>query len=297
MSNHDHPTLGISLRILSGLLMAGMFVTVKAVSEDVPLGQIVFFRSLFAILPLGIFLWVRNEFPAGLATKRPGAHFLRASFGALALFGSFAAIARLNLAEAILIAQLSPILMATGAAMLLSEGLTKWRIWGLAFGFAGVVVLVWPELRVPAHNPARLAGYAIGLGAASLSALALLMVRSLKKTESPGAIALYFVLASLTGGIATLLWGWITPDWSTLSLLILSGLFGGLGHIAMTLAFRYAEASRLAPFEYIALLWPVLADVFIFRLGLSASLIFAAPLILFGAAIAAAEADRETGDE
>lgn len=289
MTDADRPGFGISLRLFSGLLFAGMFVSVKAVSEEVPLGQIVFFRSLFAIIPLVIFLWVRGEFPGGMATKRPGAHFLRASFGALALFGSFAAVARLNLAEAILISQLSPILMALGAAFLLSEHLTKWRIWGLILGFIGVVVLVWPELTAPGQEDRRLSGYIIGLGAAALSALAVIMVRSLNKTESPGAIALYFVLASMIGGIATLPWGWIAPNGQTLWFLILSGLFGGFAHIAMTLAFRYAEASRLAPFEYVALLWPLMADLFIFRLGLSASFILATPLILAGAAVAAAE--------
>lgn len=292
MSVVDNPSLGISLRILSGLLFAGMFVSVKAVSDNVPLGQIVFFRSFFAIIPLIVFLWVRAEFPGGLATKRPGAHLLRASFGALALFGSFAAVARLNLAEAILISQLSPILMAIGATALLSERITKWRMGGLAFGFAGVIVLVWPELTAPAHESGRLTGYLIGIAAAVLSALALIMVRSLSKTESPGTIALYFVLASMVGGLATLPWGWVLPDGSTLWFLILSGLFGGFAHIAMTLAFRYAEASRLAPFKYVALLWPILADVFIFRLSLSTSFVLAAPLILAGAAIAGAEKDR-----
>ena len=289
MTPLDRPGFGISLRILSGLLFAGMFVSVKAVGEDVPLGQIVFFRSFFAIIPLVIFLWARSEFPGGMATKRPGAHFLRASFGALAMFGSFAAVARLNLAEAILISQLSPILMALGAAFLLSERLTKWRIWGLVLGFAGVLVLVWPELMAHGQEGARLTGYIIGFVAAGLSALALIMVRSLNKTESPGAIALYFVLASMIGSIATLPWGWNMPDGPTLMFLVLSGLFGGFAHIAMTMAFRYAEASRLAPFEYVALLWPLLADLFIFRLSLSTSFILAAPLILAGASIAAAE--------
>ncbi|MCJ8335367.1 MAG: DMT family transporter [Epibacterium sp.] len=266
-----------------------MFVSVKALSEDVPLGQIVFFRALFALIPIVVFLWSRGEFPSGIATKRPGAHLLRASFGALALFGSFAAIARLNLAEAILISQLSPILLAVGAAFLLSEKLTKWRVGGLILGFLGVLVLVWPELCGVAHERGKLIGYFIGLGAAVLTALALVMVRSLNKTESPGAIAVYFVIASLLGGIATLPWGWIMPDGQTLWLLALSGLFGGFAHIAMTLAFRYAEATRLAPFEYLALLWPILADLFVFRLELSVSFVLASPLILAGAVTAAAE--------
>ena len=57
----------------------------------------------------------------------------------------------------------------------------------------------------------------------------------------------------------------------------------------MTLSFRFAEASRLAPFEYIALFWPLLADLFFFRLPLSATFVIAAPLVLLGAALAAAE--------
>jgi drug/metabolite transporter (DMT)-like permease len=71
MSDSDTPRLGITLRVASGLLFAGMFVCAKQVSDDVPLGEIVFFRSAFAIIPLIIFLWLRSEFPQGLATKRP----------------------------------------------------------------------------------------------------------------------------------------------------------------------------------------------------------------------------------
>ncbi|MFK7764000.1 MAG: DMT family transporter [Roseobacter sp.] len=289
MSITDRPSLGISLRILSGLLAAGMFVCVNAVSHHVPLGEIVFFRSFFALIPLVLFLWIRNEFPSGLATKRPGAHFFRSAFGALALFTSFTAIARLNVAEAILIAQLSPILMAVAAVVLLSERFTVWRVIGLAFGFVGVAALVWPELEKGSNDPARLIGYVFGLVAAALSALALIMVRNLNRTESPGAIALYFVLASMLGALLTLPWGWVVPESQTLFLLIAAGLFGGFAHIAMTLAFRYAEASRLAPFEYVAVLWPVLVDVFIFKLQLSAPFWIAMPMILVGAAIAAAE--------
>ncbi len=292
MSAPANPRLGIGLRILSGILMAGMFVCVKAVSEEIPLGEIVFFRSAFALIPLIVFLWLRREFPSGLATKRPLGHLLRASFGALALFASFAAIARLTLAEAILIAQLSPILMAMAAVALLGERLTLWRIGGLALGFAGVVVLVWPELGAGGATDTRLAGVLLALLSATLSALALILVRSLNRTESPGAIAFYFVLAAMIGALATLPLGWVMPGGWTLLMLIGAGLFGGFAHITMTLAFRYAEATRLAPFEYIAILWPILADLLIFRLPLSASFAAALPLILLGAALAATELRR-----
>lgn len=292
MSSLDRPFLGISLRLLSGLLGAGMFICVKAVSDEVPLGQIVFFRAFFALLPLILFLWVRREFPGGLATKRPMAHLVRSGFGVLALFTSFAAIARLNTSEALLVAQLAPVLMAIAAVFLLSERLTPWRIAGLALGFAGVIVLVWPEVMAGTASSARFIGFMIGIASAALTAFALLMVRNLNKTESPGAIALYLVIASMIGGLLTLPWGWAAPSGQALALLIAAGLFGGFLHIAMTMAFRYAEASRLAPFEYVALLWPLLADLFIFKLSISSAFVYAAPLILLGAVVAAGERKR-----
>jgi drug/metabolite transporter (DMT)-like permease len=280
------------LRILSGVLFAGMIICVKAVSEDVPLGEIVFFRSAYALIPLIVFLWLRGEFPQGLATKRPIGHLVRASFGALAVFASFAASARLSVAEVILIAQLSPILMVIAAVVLLGERLTIWRVSGLVFGFTGVIVMVWPELGHSGASGGRLIGFGLAILSAALAAIALIMVRSLNRTESPGAIALYFVLASMIGALLTLPSGWIVPSSWTLFLLIGSGLFGGCAHIAMTLAFRYTEATRLAPFEYIAILWPILADLLIFRMSLSTSFLFALPLVLLGAAIAAAEKNK-----
>jgi len=294
MTQADRPNFGIALRILSGVLFAGMVICVKAVSEDVPLGEVVFFRSAFAMIPLMMFLWLRHEFPQGLATKRPLGHFARASFGAGAMFASFEGVARLNVAEAVLIAQLSPILMSIAAVWLLRERLTIWRVGGLVFGFAGVVVMVWPEFGGGGASDARLIGFLMAVLSAALTAIALIMVRSLNRTECPGAIALYFVLASMIGALFTVPLGWIMPSGWALFLLIGAGLFGGFAHIVMTLAFRYAEATRLAPFEYIALLWPLLADVLIFRLPLSTNFLLAIPLVLIGAAVAAAEKNRAT---
>lgn len=293
MTQRDRPWFGIWLRILSGVLMAGMLICVKAVGADVPLGEVVFFRSAFAILPLVLFLWLRGEFPSGLATKRPIGHFVRASFGALALFASFAAVTRLTLAEVTLIAQLTPIFMTISAVGFLRERLTIWRVWGLALGFGGVIIMVWPELGMSEATDMRVIGFALALLSAGLAALALIMVRSLTKTESAGAIALYFVLASMAGALVTAPFGWIRPDPQTLALLIGAGLFGGFAHIAMTVAFRYAEASRLAPFEYIALLWPILADLLIFRLPLATSFLLALPLILLAAIFAAFEKQKD----
>lgn len=286
----DRPWHGIALRLLSGLLFAAMVVMVKALSEDVPLGEIVFFRSAFALIPLVVFLRLRGEFPSGLRTRRPWGHILRSLFGATAMFTSFAAIARLPVAEATLIGYLSPVLTAVAGVILLGERATVFRVGGIALGLAGVAVLLWPELGGGAMDQRRLAGLALGVITAVLTSFALAMTRSLARSgESPGAIAFYFALCSALAGLATLPGGWLMPSAQTLSFLVLAGIFGGFAHIAMTLAFRFAEASRLAPFEYVALIWAVLADLVIFGLPLAPAFFLALPLVLCGAVFAAME--------
>lgn len=288
----ENPTTGILLRILSGFLFAAMSICVKEVAHIVPVGQIVFFRSGFALIPLVIFLWLRSEFPRGLYTKRPLGHLLRSSLGAASMFASFASIARLPLAEATLLSYLSPTFTSIAGVLLLSERLTVWRIGGVLFGLAGVLALVGPELTHIDMNGERMWGYVFGLMMGILTALALIMVRNLSRTENPGAIAFYFVIASMVGGLFTLPLGWVMPDAFGFSILILAGLFGGFAHIAMTLAFRHAEASLLAPFEYLAIVWPILADVILFDAPLSFAFITALPLVLTGAGLAAMEGRR-----
>ncbi|WP_043530901.1 DMT family transporter [Litchfieldella xinjiangensis] len=282
------PMTGILLRLLSGVLFTGMMVCIKAVSTVAPVGQTVFFRSAFALLPIVVFLALRGEFPRGLATRRPAGHLMRSGLGAAAMFASFAALAYLPVAEATLLAQLTPVLMALGGVLLLGERFSLCRGAALALALGGVGVLIVPGLEAGAAG-GRLPGYVLGLLAALLSAAALLTVRRISRTETPGAIAFYFVLVTTLAGLATAPLGWASLTGTELGLLILSGLFGGSAHIAMTLALRYAEASRLAPFEYVALIWPVLADLLIFGVALSSGFLLALPLVLGGAVLAAFE--------
>lgn len=290
----DRPGLGIVLRVLSGFLTAGMLVCIKAVSDEVPVGQAVFFRSLFALLPIVIFLMLRREFPRALATRRPLGHALRSGLGAASMFASFGAVALLPVAEATLMAQLAPIFMAIGGVVLMGERFSLYRVGGIALALVGMVVLVLPALDSSAGE-GKLAGYALGLGGALLTAGALLTVRRISRTETAGSIAFYFILVAALAGLATWPLGWASLSAPTLGILILSGLFGGAAHIALTLALRYAEVSRLAPFEYIALLWPVLADWLLFGLPVSSGFLLALPFMLCGVALAAMEGRRIRG--
>ena len=279
---------GIALRILSGLLFAAMVACIKTVADTVPLGQIVFFRSFVALLPLVMFLAWRREFPSGLRTRRPWGHAVRALIGAAAMYTSFAALARLGVAEATLLGYLAPLFLTLLAVAILGERLTRSRAAGLGLGFAGVLALTAPDLVTAAAgvDARRMTGIGLAVTSALLTAAAMVQIRRLTATENPGAIAFWFAAVASLGGLASLHWGWIVPDAPTLGLLVLAGLLGGCAHIAMTVSFKLAEASALAPFEYVTLIWAVLADLWLFGTPVGPAFLLALPLLLTGAAVA-----------
>ncbi|BBI48034.1 permease [Vreelandella olivaria] len=230
---------------------------------------------------------IRREFPEALATRRPLGHLLRSGLGAAAMFFSFSAVAFLPVAEATLLIQLAPVFMAIGGVLLLGEKFSFYRAGAVVLALAGMAVLVIPGLN--AEGGGRLLGYVLGTLGALLTAGALLTVRRISRTETAGSIAFYFIVVAALAGLATLPLGWASLSHTQFGLLVLSGLFGGAGHIAMTLAFRYAEVSRLAPFEYVALVWPVIADWVLFGIPVSSGFLLALPLMLSGVALAAME--------
>jgi drug/metabolite transporter (DMT)-like permease len=207
------------------------------------------------------------------------------------MFFSFSAVAFLPVAEATLLVQLAPVFMAIGGVLLLGEKFSFYRAGAVVLALAGMAVLVIPGLNA-SEGDGRLLGYVLGTLGATLTAGALLTVRRISRTETAGSIAFYFIVVAALAGLATLPLGWVTLSDTQFALLVLSGLFGGAGHIAMTLAFRYAEVSQLAPFEYVALVWPVIADWVLFGMPVSSGFLLALPLMLSGVALAAMEGRR-----
>src|SRR3974377_1439382 len=90
---------GVAFKILSALLFALMSALVRQLGDVAPVGQMVFFRSAFAIVPVVVIYAARGELLTTLRTGRP---FGQLGRGLLSLFGmwtSFASLTRLQLAD------------------------------------------------------------------------------------------------------------------------------------------------------------------------------------------------------
>ena len=252
----SNAALGIAYMVIAVGLFTIMDALVKWLGADYPTMQIVFFRSLFAFVPLGIFI-MRTGSLASLATKRPLGHVLRSFIGLAALSSFFYCYAHMPLANVVAIAFAAPLFITALSVPLLGEAVGPRRWSAVVVGFVGVMIMVRPDSGV-------FEGVAlIALAGSVFYALAMIFVRKLSKTETSAAIVFYYSLASTVVAGAFLPFQWVTPGLGDLGLLVAVGLVGGVAQIFMTNAFRNAPAAVIAPFDYTTMIWASLLGFFI----------------------------------
>ncbi|WP_415920670.1 DMT family transporter [Tateyamaria sp. SN6-1] len=253
---------GIWLRLLAAFLITAMSAAVHEAAKTAAIGQIMFWRSIVALVPITIYMAVRSEFPAALWTRRPGLHVTRGLFGAFSMAMSFVSLAYLPVANAQALAFLAPILVLPLAALWLHETVGLRLYVAVGVGFCGVVALLWDAFETPGQG--ALIGVLAGLAYAVTMAVVRVHTKRMTVTERPSTIALYFAITSGLVGLMTLPFGWVAATGPTLVWLLAAGLLGGLAHIASNEAVLRSPVSTLAPFDFTSLLWALLFDVVIF---------------------------------
>ena len=259
------PLRGILLKIGSVLVFIVMASVIKYTSDTVPPGQAVFFRSLFAIPVILIWLWLRGEMRSGLKARAPMGHFWRGVVGVAAMGLGFAGLGLLPLPEVTAIGYAAPILTVVFAAMFLGEKVGPFRLSAVALGMTGVLIVLSPRLSVSdTITEAQTLGAILVLGGAVFTALAQVFVRKLVATESTSAIVFWFSVTATVLSLVTLPFGWVIPSPTQAGLLILAGLLGGVGQILLTSSYRWADASVVAPFEYASILFALAIGYWVF---------------------------------
>lgn len=260
----DDPVKGVLLSLIAVMLFTAMSTMVKEATQYTPTGQIVFFRSFFALLPVIIFAAMRSQLRTIFHTKRIGGHILRTGVGVTSMFLGFWSLYYLPLAEATAIGYATPLFMVFLAAFLLGETVRRYRWSAVAFGFVGIAIILVPVFDFSV-NASHSIGAGIALGAALFSACAAIQVRQLVDSESSTTIVLYFSLFSSIAALFTIPFGWVALSFNQALLLIAAGLLGGIAQIFHTQSFRFAEASLVAVFQYTSMIWASLFGYVIFE--------------------------------
>src|SRR5437763_14010965 len=125
----------ILLKLTSALVFAVMAVLVRLVGDSYPVGQVVFFRSAFAILPVVIISAWRGELEAAIRTGRPFRHLGRGLTALASMFCNFSAPARLPVVDATATPFVAPLITASMSATFLRKRvrLSRWSSVSLGF--------------------------------------------------------------------------------------------------------------------------------------------------------------------
>jgi drug/metabolite transporter (DMT)-like permease len=289
----------IGLKLISALLFAAMSALVRKLGNVAPVGQMVFFRSAFAILPVVVIYALRGELASAVYTSRPLGQLGRGLLSVFGMFTNFSALTRLPLADATAISFASPLFTVALAAVILKERVRIYRWSAVLVGFAGVIVMLIPHFDVGRYaaagaGTAAAAGSLFAITSAVCNAGTVIQTRRLVQSETTPSIVFYFSIVCAIAGALTLPFAWHTPSGSELVALISLGVLGGIAHIFLTESYRFATASVVAPFDYTSMLWALVLGYWLFG-ELPSALVYVGASIVAGAGLFVIWRERTLG--
>lgn len=261
---------GALMIVASEFMFASMGAAVKAVSITLPDEMTVFLRNLMGLLvvmPLLLRMGVHK-----MQTRVFHLHLLRSLAGLSAMYCFFYVLARLPLAEGVLLKMTSPIFIPLIALLWLKEPLARLVVLAVPVGMFGVFLVLdtGGEMSVMAL---------VGILGGALAALAKVTVRRLGAHEPTVRTVFYFSLIATTVSLLPVFRVWRMPSADEWLLVAVMGLMGTLGQLLLTRAYRLAPAAQVGPFTYFSVVFAALYGYLIWGEGLTAHFIIGALLI------------------
>ena len=253
----DRPFKGIALILISTVFLGTSDVTAKYLSATLPSIEIAWIRFLsFALIMVPAMLPGSPLF--ALRTDRLGLHMMR---GCALLFSSLFFISGLRflpIAEASATGFVAPLFVTALSIFFLGEtvGLRRWIATGV--GLIGVIIILRPGSG--AFHPAAF----FPIVSALAWACTLIMTRMMSGTERAITTMTYSSIAGVCILSALVPFVWVAPTWHDVMFGVLIGVASTAGQWIVVLAFRYADASVLAPFSYTQLLWVSILGFMVF---------------------------------
>src|SRR5262245_28748624 len=228
-------------------------VAVKLLVDDhqYAVAQVGFIRYCIGVFIAAGIAW-RAGGLATLRTSRPVGHGMRAALNLGTMVTFYYALKLMPLADCFAVAYAAPLFVTALSVPLLKEKVGPRRWAAVLIGFAGVMFMLQPS------GAGLNAGSLLALSSAFLYAMTLITSRQLSSTERSHTILFYYSCAVIVVLGAFMPWQWETPTPEHWVLFIVSGIAGSFGQFFLNQAFRYAEASLIAPLDYTGMVWAIL---------------------------------------
>jgi drug/metabolite transporter (DMT)-like permease len=260
------------------MLLGTAFITandalIKLVVIDHPIGEAIFIRGMFALIPIGLLLRRAGGWRAARWHSFTG-QLISALLLVLSLYLFVYCLSILPLGLLTIVLYTSPLMVALLAPWLLKEQVGWLRWVAIIFGFAGTLIVLQPG---HADFDWRLV---LPLLVALASAYRDTFIRRLVARETSVSVLLFSSMFVTLSALPTAFLGWDPLSLIDFAVLAASGLAFGFGIFFVTDALRYADASLVVPFKYSGVVWALLLGYFLWDEILSVSTILGALIIV-----------------
>ncbi|MBM1169857.1 DMT family transporter [Microvirga arabica] len=253
---------GPALRAASGIaVLSIMDAVIKGMAAFYPIFQVAFLR--FACGSLIVAAVVSVMRPGWPSRETVIANSMRSVIAVVTAVSFFYALGQLPLAETLVLSFLSPMFIALFGLLMLKERVDVRIIGAIAIGFAGTLVVVLGQTE-EANSARSWGGVAAALTSAVTYALSLVLLRQRAQRDKFLHIVVFQNIGPAILVAPFALFVWQPLDLMHLGWFMLMGALGFMGHMLMVTAYAKAEAARLAPLEYTALIWAVLIGYGVF---------------------------------
>jgi len=244
--------------LISVIFFSVMEILVKFLSSSYPIGELVFFRGFFGLLPI-IFIMPKKKFFQNFKTKKIKLHIFRTITGCFALISIFFGLKYLPLADAISITFAAPIFATIFSIFFVKEIVGKKRWFAVLIGFLGILIILKPGTSLFSIYSIFPILFCVGF-AASAS-----LIRILSKTDKNYLISFYYTAGLTLVSLFLDPLSWKIPLFKDCLLLISIGIIGSLGNIIITEAYRKSEISLITPIKYLNLIFAIVFGYYLFN--------------------------------
>lgn len=224
--------------------MVTMAVAGRETASRISAFQVMEIRAFIGMALLVPFIYMAGGLSA-MKTSKPISHFTRNSVHFIAQFSWLIAVTLIPLAVVVSIEFTMPIWTAIFAVLFLGERMNVWKVAAIILGLAGVLIIVRPDAgRVDI-------GQLIALGAALGFAVAVIMTKSLTRTDSVTQIIFWMLIIQGAIGLIPAIYYWKPVPANLWPWLFLVAFVGTFSHYCMAQAMRYADATVVVPMDFL----------------------------------------------
>lgn len=261
--------------LLACIFFAIMAAVIKVLALKISVIEILFYRGGLNLLFISIVMKLGG---ISFKTQVPRMHILRSTYGAIAMYCGFYALANLPLGTASTLTYTHPIFQTIISLLTEPKSVHWFLIIAVLLGFGGCVILLNPQFSTDSTSAAL-----IGVLSGLFTALAYARVGRLVRGGEPElriifyfalvTTVLSFMITQLTGGFTEL----ATQD---LFWILALGTFGTLGQVTLTRAYGRANPIAVGSLAYSQIIFSLILGYWFFSEAISNSIIFGIGLII-----------------